>query len=47
MIAQGASKEALHAQAIQEGFMDMFQDGILRAAAGVTTIDEILRVAKG
>lgn len=47
MIAQGASKEAIHAQAIQEGFMDMFQDGILRAAAGVTTIDEILRVAKG
>lgn len=47
MVAQGATKEALHVQALKEGFMDMYKDGILRAAAGVTTMDEILRVAKG
>lgn len=47
MVAQGATKEALHAQAMEEGFIDMYKDGILRAASGVTTMDEILRVAKG
>ena len=47
MVAQGASKEAIHAQAYEEGFIDMYKDGILRAAAGITTMDEILRVAKG
>jgi general secretion pathway protein E len=47
MVAQGESKEALHAQAYEEGFIDMYKDGILRAAAGITTMDEILRVAKG
>ena len=46
MIAQGASKSAIKDQALNEGFIDMYQDGILRAAHGVTTLDEIIRVAK-
>ncbi len=46
MIAQGESKKAIHDQAISEGFTDMFQDGIIRAARGITSIDEIIRVAK-
>jgi len=46
MIAQNESKKAIHDQAISEGFTDMFQDGIIRAANGITTIDEIIRVAK-
>jgi len=46
MIAQGESKRAIKEQAISEGFTDMFQDGVIRAANGVTSIDEIIRVAK-
>lgn len=47
MIAQGTSKSAIREQALNEGFVDMYQDGILRAAKGITTLDEITRVAKG
>jgi general secretion pathway protein E len=46
MIAQADSKKNIHDQAISEGFTNMFQDGIIRAANGVTTLDEIIRVAK-
>ncbi|ACZ12064.1 GspE/PulE family protein [Sulfurospirillum deleyianum] len=47
MIAQGAGKSEIKEQALKEGFVDMYQDGITRAANGVTTLDEIARVAKG
>lgn len=47
MIAQGASKSDIKEQAIQEGFVDMYHDGIIRAANGITSLDEIARVAKG
>jgi general secretion pathway protein E len=46
MIAQGTTKEELKKQAYAEGFMDIFKDGIIRAAKGITSIDEVLRVAK-
>lgn len=46
MIAQGNSKKEIGFQAISEGFTDMFHDGVIRAAHGVTTLDEIIRVAK-
>ena len=46
MIAQGESKRNIQDQAIDEGFTDMFQDGVIRAANGITSIDEIIRVAK-
>ena len=46
MIAAGASKEDMTNQANEEGFVNMFQDGVLKALAGKTTIDEILRVAR-
>jgi len=46
MIAQSESKKAIHDQAVSEGFTDMFQDGVIRAANGITTLDEIIRVAK-
>ena len=46
MIAQGATKEQLTQVAYEEGFIDMFHDGVLRAANGITTIEEIFRVAK-
>ena len=47
MIAQGSSKEDIKKQALTEGFADMYRDGILRAARGITTIEEVVRVAKG
>lgn len=47
MIAQGASKSEIKDQALKEGFVDMYQDGLRRAANGITSLDEIARVAKG
>lgn len=46
MVAAGASKEEIRKVAYEEGFVDMFHDGIVRAAKGVTSVDEVLRVAK-
>lgn len=47
MIAQGKSKEEIKKQALNEDFINMYKDGILRAANGITTLDEVARVAKG
>ena len=46
MIAQNASKEEMTKQAIEEGFVNMFEDGVQKALAGKTTIEEIYRVAR-
>jgi general secretion pathway protein E len=46
MIAQNASKEDLTKQAVEEGFVNMFEDGVQKALDGKTTIDEIYRVAR-
>lgn len=47
MIARGASKDDLVKQAKEEGFVGMFENGMSKAVHGITTLDEILRVAKG
>jgi len=47
MIAKGASKEALLEQAKSEGFVGIFENGIQKAIDGITSIEEILKVAKG
>jgi len=46
LIAKGASKDSILEQALQEGFIPIFQNGIQKALEGVTSIEEILRVAK-
>ncbi len=46
MIAKEASKADMLEQAVKEGFQNMFANGMLKAAEGITTFDEILRVAK-
>ena len=46
MIAANASKEKLTEQAMKEGFITMFEDGIKKALAGETTVEEIFRVAR-
>ncbi len=47
MIAKEASKEEILKQAVEEGFVSMFENGMKKVVAGITTIEEILRVAKG
>ncbi len=46
MIAKGTSKEQMLEQAKKEGFIGLFQNGIQKAIDGVTSIEEILKVAK-
>ncbi len=46
MIARVASKEELTKQALEEGFVTMFEDGVHKALTGASTIEEIFRVAR-
>jgi len=46
MIARSASKEELTQQAVKEGFVNMFEDGVAKALTGKSTIEEIYRVAR-
>jgi general secretion pathway protein E len=46
LIAKGASKEQLLTQAKKDGFIPLFENGIQKAIDGITTIQEILKVAK-
>ena len=46
MVANDASKDELKSVAYEEGFIDMFHDGVIRAANGITTLEEVYRVAK-
>ena len=46
LIAKGASKDAMLEQALSDGFIPIFKNGIQKAIDGVTSIEEILRVAK-
>jgi general secretion pathway protein E len=46
LIAKGGSKDDIFKLAKEEGFVGMFENGMAKAVQGVTTIDEILRVAK-
>jgi general secretion pathway protein E len=44
MISQSKSNEILRAKALQEGMVPLRQDGWNRVVAGVTTIEEVIRV---
>ncbi|MBA1438048.1 MAG: type II/IV secretion system protein [Epsilonproteobacteria bacterium] len=46
-IAKGASKDAILEQAKKEGFVNIFQNGLQKAIDGITSIEEVLKVAKG
>lgn len=46
MIARNDSKSALLEQATRDGYETMLIDGLRKAARGVTTIEEVFRVAK-
>jgi general secretion pathway protein E len=44
LILAKADSTVIRDQAIKEGMATMFQDGIRKAEAGTTTIEEVLRV---
>ncbi len=44
LIMKGATADAIGDQAKKEGMMSMIEDGIFKAAQGLTTIEEVLRV---
>jgi len=46
MIAKETSKTDMMEQALKEGFQNLFANGMLKAAQGITTFEEILKVAK-
>ena len=46
LIANASSKDLLLAQAKEDGFIPIFENGIQKALDGVTSLEEILRVAK-
>ncbi|MBL0708762.1 MAG: type II/IV secretion system protein [Sulfurimonas sp.] len=46
LIAKGASKDAMLAQAVDDGFVDIFENGIRKALDGTTSLEEVLKVAK-
>jgi len=47
LIANGASKDAMLQLALEEGFVPIFNNGIQKAIDGITSIEEVLKVAKG
>lgn len=44
LIGKASPTDALHEQARKEGMLTMMEDGIYKAAAGITTLEEVLRV---
>lgn len=44
LIIKGATTDEIEDQALKEGMMSMVEDGIFKAAQGLTTIEEVLRV---
>ncbi len=46
LILKNADADEIEAQARKEGMLSMFEDGILKAAQGITSLEEILRATK-
>lgn len=45
LVVQNSTASQIHDQAVSEGVITMIQDGYLKALDGLTTIEEVLRVA--
>lgn len=45
-ILDGADASALHAKATANGMHTLYEDGLLKVAAGITSLDELLRVTE-
>ena len=46
MAFEGASTLAVRRVAIEEGMSTLYDDGIRKALAGITTLEEVFRVSK-
>jgi general secretion pathway protein E len=46
LVMQHANESDIEKQARSEGMRTMFEDGIAKAVAGVTTLEEVLRVTQ-
>ncbi|QOY52814.1 GspE/PulE family protein [Candidatus Sulfurimonas baltica] len=46
LIAKGSSNDVLHTQAVKDGFIGILKNGIDKAIEGITSLEEILKVAK-
>jgi len=46
LILEHAPASEIEKQAVEEGMITMKQDGYLKVVEGITTVDEILRVAQ-
>jgi len=44
LIVKGTTSDEIQAQAQKEGMRTMIEDGFLKAAQGITSIEEVLRV---
>lgn len=44
LVSSGATSDEIQAQAIKEGMRTMMEDGMVKAAQGITSIEEVLRV---
>jgi len=44
LIVQKATADQIHKQAVQEGMVTMVGDGFVKAAQGITSVEEVLRV---
>ena len=44
LIVRGATSDEIHAQAVNDGMKTMIEDGFIKAAQAVTSIEEVLRV---
>lgn len=44
LIVRGEDSDRIQLQAVQEGMMTMTEDGFIKAAQGITSIEEVLRV---
>jgi general secretion pathway protein E len=46
MVMKHATATELKAEAMREGMLTMYEDGLRKAVAGVTTIEEVLRATR-
>lgn len=46
IIAKGFAREAAEAELIKQNFITMQTDGLIKAALGMTTVEEVMRVSK-
>lgn len=46
LIASKASEDEIMKEARKQGMKTLFEDGLFKATKGITTLDEIMRVAQ-